>query len=186
MKNEKAVNVTTKELTAVLLTMPKSIGSTASVLQCTTPDTLKKDRVSKEPFTSDLRKVTKLKVLLSTEYEKGILNALKNEGKESTEYVKGQNKMPIEFEQSNNEFCGFFKGEAVIQYRPFAQSYPKIKFVLDGKITEKTKLPNVLPTEYKATNQGTDKEILWRKLYVANIRKIRVNGTLYKNIECKL
>ena len=186
MKNEKAVNVTTKELTAVLLSMPKSIGSTASVLQCTTPDTNKKDRDTKEPFTSDLRKVTKLKVLLSTEYEKGVLNELKREDKESTEYVKGQNKMPIEFEQSNNEFCGFFKGEAVIQYRPFAQSYPKVKFVLDGKITEKSKLPNVLANEYTATNQGTDKEILWRKLYVANIRKIRVNGTLYKNIECKL
>jgi len=186
MKNEKAVNVTEKELTAILLAMPKSIGSTASVLQCTTPDTNKKDRDTKVPFLSELRKVTKLKVLLSTEYEKGVLNELKREDKESTEYVKGRNKMPIQFEQSNNEFCGFFEGKAVIQYRPFAQSYPKVKFVLDGKITEKTKLPNVLPNEYKATNQGTDKEILWRKLYVANIRKIKVNGTLYKNIECKL
>ncbi len=182
----KTVNVTTKELTAILLSMPKSIGSTASILQCTTPDTLKKDRDSKVPFTSELRKVTKLKVLLSTEYEKGVLNQLKRENKEESEYVKGRNTMPIEFEQSQNEYCGFYKGMPVIQYRPFAQSYPKVKFVLDGKITEKEKLPNVLPTENKATNQGTDKEILWRKLYVANIRKIKVNGTLYKNIECKL
>ncbi len=189
MKNlntKKAVNVTTKELTQILLSMPNSIGSTASILQCTTPDTLKKDRDTKEPFLSELRKVTKLKVLLSTEYEKGVLNRLKLEGKESTEYVKGQNKMPIEFAQSNNEYCGFYKGMAVIQYRPFAQSYPKVKFILNGKITEKDKRPNVLQLTYKATNQGTDTEVMWRKLYVSNIRKIRVNGTLYKNIECKL
>ena len=57
---------------------------------------------------------------------------------------------------------------------------------MNGKITEKSKLPNVLPTENKAKNQGSEKEILWRKLYISNIRKIKVNGILYKNIECKL
>jgi hypothetical protein len=182
----KTVNVTTKELTFILLSMPKSIGSIANILQCTTPDALKKDRDNKTPFTSELRKVTKLNVLLSTEYEKGVLNQLKRENKAESEYIKGENKMPIEFDKSNNEYCGFFKGEAVIQYRPFEQSNPKVKFVLNGKITEKEKLPNVLPIKNKATNQGTEKEILWRKLYVANIRKIKLNGVIYKNIECKL
>ena len=182
----KTLNVTTKELTAVLLSMPKSIGSIASLLQCTSPSTLKKDRDTKVPFSSEIRKVTKLSILLSTEYEKGVLNALKKENKDESEYQKGRNSMPIEFEQSENEFCGFFKGEAVIQYRPYEKSYPKVKFVMDGKITEKSKLPNVLPTESHATNQCTEKEILWRKLYVANIRKIKVNGIIYKNIECTL
>lgn len=182
----KAVNVTEKELTAILLATPKSIGSIANLMQCTKPETLKKDRDTKEPFSSEIRKVTRLKVLLSTEYEQGVLNALKKENKDESEYIKGRNTMPIEFEQSNNEFCGFYKGEAVIQYRPFDKSFPKVKFVMNGKITEKSKLPNVLPTENKAKNQGSEKEILWRKLYISNIRKIKVNGILYKNIECKL
>jgi hypothetical protein len=55
---------------------------------------------------------------------------------------------------------------------------------MDNKLTDKEKLPNVLPTKSKAKNQGTDKEIFWRKLYVKNIRKIKIDGILYKNIEC--
>ena len=53
--------------------------------------------------------------------------------------------------------------DIVIQYRPYDNSYPTTKFLLDNKVTDKTKLPNVLPTKSKATNQGTDKEIFWRK-----------------------
>jgi len=56
---------------------------------------------------------------------------------------------------------------------------------MDNKLTDKDKLPNVLPTKSKATNQGTEKEIFWRKLYVKNIRKIKIDGIIYKNIECK-
>ena len=182
----KAVNVTTKELTQILLSLPNSIGSIANLLQCTTPKTNVKCRDTKTPFNSELRKVTRLNVLLSTEYEKGVLNALKKENKDESEYKKGKNNMIIEFEKSNNEFCGYYQGIPTIQYRPFEKSFPKTKFTLNKKITEKNKLPNVLPIDNKATNQGTEKEILWRKLYVANIRKIKINGTLYKNIECTL
>ena len=162
----KTLNVTTKELTAVLLNTPNSIGSFAQILQFTEPKTLKKDRDTKEAFSSTIKKLTSLTVLLNTEYEKGI------------------NTMPIDFENSLNEFCGFFKNEPVIQYRPFDNSKAKVKYFLESKLIEKSKLPNVLPTENKATNQGTEKEIFWRKLYVANIRKIKLNGIVYKNIEC--
>ena len=180
----KALNVTTKELTAVLLNTPNSIGSFVQILQFTEPKCLVKDRVTKEPFTSTIKKLTSLTVLLNTEYEKGVLNALKKENKDSSEYEKGINTMPIDFQNSLNEFCGFFKNEAVIQYRPFENSNAKVKYFLESKLIEKSKLPNVLPTENKATNQGTEKEIFWRKLYVANIRKIKINGIIYKNVEC--
>ena len=58
----------------------------------------------------------------------------------------------------------------------------KTKFVANGKITDKNKLVDFLPIENHATNQGTEREILWRKLYLKNVRKIAVNGELYKVI----
>lgn len=181
----KTLNVTTAELTNILMNMPNSIGSFAKVLQFTQPDCTKKDRQTKEAFNGKIQKLTALTVLLNTAYESGVLNQLKRENKAETEYKKGVNTMPIDFTQSANEFCGFYKGEGVIQYRPFDNSYPTTKFFLNAKLTEKSKLPDVLPTTSKATNQGTDKEIFWRKLYVANIRKIKIDGIIYKNIECK-
>ena len=69
------------------------------------------------------------------------------------------------------------------KYRPMTNSKPRSKFLLNGKITNVDDLPDVLPTQSKAKNQGTDKEIFWRKLYVNNIRKITINGAKYKVIE---
>lgn len=182
----KTLNVTTAQLTNILMNMPNSIGSFAKVLQFTEPKCTKKDRDTKEPFNSKIQKLSALTVLLNTAYESGVLNQLKREGKDESEYQKGINTMPIDFSQSANEFCGFYKGEGVIQYRPFDNSRPITKFLLNGKVTEKAKLPNVLPTTSSATNQGTDKEIFWRKLYVANIRKIKIDGIIYKNIDCQI
>lgn len=183
-----AIEVTTDELTTILKAMPNTIGSFAKVLQFTEPKTTVKCRDTKEAFTSTIKKLTALTILVNTSYEKGITNAKKKElaqGKEVGEYKKGKNTMPIDFSDSNNEFCGTFYGKGVIQYRPFENSYPKTKYILDGKVTEKSKLPNVLPTSNKATNQGTEKEIFCRKLYIKNVRKIAINGIVYKNIECK-
>lgn len=185
MKNTNGqIEVTTNELTAILKAMPNGIGSFAKVLQFTEPKTTKKCRDTKEPFTSKVKKLTSLSILLNTAYESGVLNQLKRENKSEEEYKKGINTMPIDFTDSQNTFCGDYKEQGVIQYRPFDNSYPTTKFMLDGQLTDKAKLPNVLPTTNKAKNQGTDKEIFWRKLYVKNIRKIKIDGIIYKNIEC--
>jgi len=177
------IEVNTNELETILLAMPK--GSTfAKVLQYTTPKTTKKDRDTKEAFIGKIQKLTALTVLLNSKYANGVKNQLDRENKEHSEYKQGVNTMEIDFTESENNFCGHFRGNAVIQYRPFDNSYPTTKFIMDNKLTDKEKLPNVLPTKSKATNQGTDKEIFWRKLYVKNIRKIKIDGILYKNIEC--
>ena len=96
-------------------------------------------------------------------------------------YEKGENTMPLEFGE-NNIFIGKFKGEFVLQYRPNDNVKPKSKFIANGKITDKNKLVDFLPTESHATNQGTEREILWRKLYLKNIRKLTLNGQTYKVI----
>tara|TARA_R110000772_G_C13310268_1_gene440114 strand:+ start:30660 stop:31238 length:579 start_codon:yes stop_codon:yes gene_type:complete len=172
--------VTTPELIDVLLNTPDSIGSFARVTQFTNVKLLKKDRITKEPTTiSELHKLSNLTVLLNTSYENGVVNALNKENKDESEYKRGQNTMPLDFTVSANNFCGLFYNKAVIQYRPFENSYPKTKYVIDGKIIDKRNLQDILPVKSKATNQGTTKEIFWRKLYVSNIRRIIINGVEY-------
>jgi hypothetical protein len=176
--------VTLKELAQILLetNIVKGMPMFASVLQTTEPKALKKSRTTKEanPFQS-IVKVSKVSILLNSEYEKAVTNQLAKEGKEATEYEKGTNTMPLVFGE-NNQFIGIYKGEFVLQYRPNDNVKAKTKFVANGKITDKNKLVDYLPTENHATNQGTEREILWRKLYLKNVRKIAVNGTLYKVI----
>lgn len=180
------VNVTTEQLIDVLLNTPNSIGSFARILQVTNPKLLKKDRVTKVPTEiSVLNKTTNLTVLLNTSYESGVVNALNKEGKDESEYERGVNTMPLDFTVSKNNFCGIFTpqygtAKAVIQYRPFDNSKPTVVYSLpNGKVVTKDEIGDILPIKNKATNQGSDKEIFWRKLYVSNIKEIVFNGIQY-------
>lgn len=175
--------ITRNELVNILKTTPNGIGTIANITQYTEPKVTKKDRDTKEPFSGRINKLTVLKVLLNTSYENGVKNQLKREDKAETEYKKGTNTMPLDKSESSNNFFGTYYGKPVIEYRPMENSKPRTKFLLNGKVTSKDKLPNVLPISSKATNQGTDKEIHWRKLYVSNIRKITINGTRYKVVD---
>lgn len=177
--------VTLKELAQILLEtkIVKGMPVFASVLQATEPKALKKSRTTKEvnPF-EQILKISKVGILLNSEYEKAVINQLKREEKSEEEYKKGENTMPLVFGE-NNQFIGIYKGEFVLQYRPNDNVKPKTKFLANGKFTDKNKLAEFLPTENKATNQGTEREILWRKLYLKNVRKIAVNGEVYKVID---
>lgn len=176
--------VTLKELAQILLEtkIVKGMPVFASVLQATEPKALKKSRTTKEvnPF-EQILKISKVGILLNSEYEKAVINQLKREEKSEEEYKKGENTMPLVFGE-NNQFIGIYNGEFVLQYRPNDNVKPKTKFLANGKFTDKNKLVDFLPTENKATNQGTDREILWRKLYLKNVRKLAFNGEVYKVI----
>jgi len=179
MKNFKIV--TTAQLELILLGMDNSKCTTINVTQFTEPKILKKDRVTKVPHTfTSVKKLSVLNALLNTNYAKGVETQLERENKSKDEYQKGVNTMPIDKSLSNNNFCGTYYSKAVIEYRPFEKSYPKTKFIANGKITDKAKLGDILPSSNSATNQGTEKEIFWRKLYVANIRRISIGGEKYK------
>jgi hypothetical protein len=175
--------VTVKELAQILFEMKtvKGMPMFASVLQATEPKCTVKSRVNKDiknPYTKVV-KLSKVSILLNSDYEKAVTNQLIKEDKEITEYVKGTNTMPLTFGE-NNQFIGLFNGEFVLQYRPNDNVYPVSKFIADGKLTDKAKLIDFLPKESHATNQGTDREIFWRKLYLTNLRKIAINGQVYK------
>lgn len=168
--------VTLTQLAAILFAMTYQKGASifASILQFTDP----KLRKTNNPYT-DVMKLSALTIMLNTDYEKGVTNQLEREDKEKSEYQKGQNTMPLEFGE-NNRFIGFFNGKPVLQYRPFDNSHPRTKYVKDGKIIDKEKLNAFIPAKSVATNQGTDKEILWRKVYLHNVRKMKINGQTYK------
>jgi len=186
INNSEIVKVTESQLSLILLNLDNKCSTFVKVLQCTTPKTNKKCRDTKEAFNSNLRKLTALSVLFNTDYAKGVKRQLERENKPTSDYKKGANRMIIDKSMSKNNFCGKYYGKTVIEYRPYENSYPTTKYLLDGKLTNKSKLPNVLPKPKKAKNQGTDKEIIWRKLYAKNIAKIKINGTIYKNIDCKI
>jgi hypothetical protein len=89
--------------------------------------------------------------------------------------------MPLEYGE-NNQFIGRYKDEYVLQYRTNDNVLPKSKYIADGKLTDKSKLVDFLPLSTSASNQGTDREILWRKLYLKNVQKITLDGVTYKVI----
>jgi len=184
---KKVIRVTENELGALLMETKAVNGMNmiASVLQCTQPKMLVKSRVNKDIKNTfgNVAKVSKVQILLNGEYETYVLNQLKREEKEESEYEKGKNTMPLEF-GLNNRFIGKFNGKFVLQYKPNQgdKAVPRTKYLADGKIINKSKLVNFLPTETHATNQGTEKEILWRKLYLSNVVKLAFNGNVYKII----
>ena len=178
------IKVTEKELATILFDtkIVQGMAMFASVLQNTEPKCTVKNRITKEKKTFDkVVKLSKVSVLLNTEYAKAVTNQLKKEDKDEDEYIKGRNTMILEYGE-NNQFIGLFGDKFVLQYRPNDNILPKTKYVVDGKITNKSKLVDFLPTENKAENQGTDREILWRKLYLSNVRKLTLNGQTYKLI----
>lgn len=180
----KAINLTEKELGAILLQIETAKGMPmfASVLQLTMPKVTKKDRVTKAPNPyNTIQKLSKVSILLNSDYEKAVTNQLARENKEASEYEKGENTMPIEFGE-NNQFVGMFKGEFVLQYRPNDNSTPETTYLADGKRIEKSEISGFLPVSTSATNQGTEREILWRKLYLKNVLELTLLGQTYKII----
>lgn len=177
--------VTVKELAQILFDTPivKGMPMFASVLQATEPKLTQKSRINKDIKNTfgKVVKLSKVSIILNSDYEKAVTNQLIKEDKDINNYNRGNNTMPLTFGE-HNQFIGLYNGEFVLQYRPNDNIFPISKFVANGKIINKTKLVDFLPTEKHAENQGTNREIFWRKLYLSNVRKISVNGVIYKLI----
>lgn len=171
--------VTTAQLENIILGLEDKSAKFGGLVTFTSPKVTKKDRVTKEPhgFTS-IKKLTRLKMIVNANYKNSVHKQLEREGKEKEEYKQGKNTMVIDKSMSNNNFSGFYGERVVIEYKP--EVYYATKYVADGKMIDKAKLGDILPKKYKPTNQGTEKEIFWNKLYVSNIRRININGKRYK------
>ena len=146
----------------------------ASVLQYTDAKLLKRNNIYK-----DVMKFSKVSILLNSDYVKAVENVLVKEGKDKTDYKKGINTMPIE-KCENNNFFGYYNGKPVLEYRPNDNTRPTTKYVFNGKIIDKAKIAEFIPQTKKAENQGTEREIFWRKVYLSNVRKLSLDGEIYK------
>ncbi len=181
------LRVTEKELAKELLNVELREGMPmfASVEQITKAKLNVKSRVDKtikNPYTEVL-KLSKVGIILNSEYVKAVTNQLKREGKETTEYKKGVNTMPLDYGE-NNRFIGLYTENMsyVLVYRPNPNIKPDVTYIADGKRVNKAELVDFLPPVKNATNQGTDKEIFWRKVYLSNLVKLTLNGITYELI----
>jgi hypothetical protein len=173
---KKAIHVTEKELAAELMKIQtvKGMPMFASVIQLTNARAKK----TGNPY-SQINKLSKVSVILNTDYVKAVTNQLAREDKEATEYTQGKNTNPLTFGE-NNQFIGVNnKGEFVLQYRPNDNVKTQTFYFADGKRVEKSAIAEYLPTVSKPTNQGTDREIMWRKVNLSNVLRLTVNGTTY-------
>lgn len=184
MNTIEKIIVTEKELAQILFDFKSQKGMPifASILQETKPKCTVKHRETKEknPFETIVKR-SFVSILLNSDYEKAVTNQLIKENKETSEYEKGKNTMPLTFGE-NNQFIGLYDGNFVLQYRPNDQIKPKTIFLADGVETDKKDLLGFLPKETTAQNQGTDREIIWRKLYLSNVIELTFNKNVYKVI----
>ncbi len=184
MKNS-IIRVTEKELEAILLdtVLVEGMPTFATVWQYTDArlnKTLRGNRKEKNPYLGTM-KLSKVSIILNSEYKRALHLQLDRENKDREDYKPGKNTMIVEKCEKNN-FFGYFNKLGVLEYRPNDNVYPKSKFVFNGKIVDKSKLTDYLPEQNKATNQGTDREILWRKLYLSNLREITLLNNRYRVI----
>ncbi len=170
--------VTLSEMETILANKQfvKGASVIASVLQYVSARLLKTNNQY-----ANAMKLSKVSILLNTDYVVGVENRLVKEGKDKAEYKKGKNTMPIQKCEANN-FFGYYEGKAVLEYRPNDKNRPTTKYVFNGKIIDKAKIADFIPATKKAENQGTDTNVLWRKLYLSNVRKLSLGGEIYKII----
>lgn len=179
----KVKTISISKLAEILLAFKAQPG--AAIMAGVTQKTEPKMNKTGNPYYGRITKVTTLTVLLNTDYEKAVVKQLEREGKEATEYKKGKNTMPLIFGE-NNRFIGVYEkpegNEFVLQYRPFDNSKPETTYLCDGVEIDKKEIEQWLPKTYAAENQGTEKEIFIRKVYLQNILNLNFNGEKYQLI----
>lgn len=149
----------------------------ANIVQQTEP----KMRKTGNPYIGAV-KVSRYNIILNSEYETAVVNQLKREEKDPTDYKKGKNTMPLTFGE-NNRFIGYFDGKPVLQLRPNDNSKPETTYFYKGEQISKSLLEPFLQESSHATNQGTEREIFWRKVYLSNVLELRMDGDEYKVIK---
>jgi len=177
------IRVTELELESILIKFKvvKGMSVFGSLFQITTPKALVKDRITKEknPY-SVITKHSKVSCIFNADYEKQVINQLKRENKPETDYEKGKPAMELTFFGNNDFYCENVKnGKKVVRYRPNDNVKSSVEYFADGKAVKFEQVKNLLPDNSKATNQGTEKEILWRTPYLENIHELTINKIKY-------
>jgi len=178
-------HVTVNELADILLSFKTIHGMPimAGITQLTDISNMRK---TNNPYVGT-KKLTTMQIFLNSDYKKGVENRLIKEGKDTSEYKQGENTMPLIFGE-NNQFIGMFfskktqRYEYVLQMRPNDAFEPHVRYMFNGQEIAKELVAPFIPAYKKAENQGTDKEVLWRKVYLSNILNLNFNKEQYQLI----
>ena len=176
------VKVSENEAVAVLNNIKGS--PLMAITQRTYPKLLKKDRDTKvlTIFQQDsISKVSTLTIKVGSEYVTRVLNQLKRESKQPTEYKQGINTNPIHKLVKNGILGESEKnGKLMFEYGTLKNAKPVVSYYHKGNKVNKDYIGNILPTINKATNQGTDVEVKIRKVYFENILDFTFDKVMYQ------
>jgi|ERR1044072_654496 hypothetical protein len=178
-------HVTVNELAEILLSFKTIHGMpiTAGITQLTDISNMRK---TNNPYIG-VKKLTTMQIFLNSDYKKGVENRLVKEGKDKSEYIQGENTMPLVF-GDNNQFIGMFfskktnQYEYVLQMRPNDEFTPHVKYLFNKQELAYHLIKPFIPERKKAENQGTDNEVLWRKVYLNNVLNLNFNKEQYQLI----
>lgn len=175
-------HVTVNELADILLAFKTVHGMPimAGITQLTDISNMRK---TGNPYVG-AKKLTTMQIFLNSDYKKGVENRLIKEGKDVSEYKQGKNTMPLTF-GDNNEFIGMYlskktgQHEYVLQMRPNDAFEAKVKYLLNGQEIDYKLISPFIPERTFAENQGTDNNVIWRKVYLNNVLNLNFNKEQY-------
>lgn len=120
-----------------------------------------------------VRKVNKINGFIGFDYDKSVNRQLVREDKEA------------DFEVSERAWGGHLTS-AIVEHKGKLSLCLKVekagkpRYYADGKLVSKSAIERFLPPYRPATNQGTDKEIVYRNYLLDNILAIRIGGETYR------
>ncbi len=179
------------------------------IIWLTFPSLNKSDRQTGESAnyaTGEIKKLTQLSCKIGTEYETMVLNRLEKEEKSEEDYKKGANRLPMkslakngilgnvtknvyEINRRINPDSGKMKNfkdvvgtkeELHIKVFPISNVTPIVDYLYGKDLIKKNEIGDILPVVKKATNQGTDKEIIIRKPKFENILSFTIDKQQYE------
>lgn len=131
-----------------------------------------------------VKKISRWQAMINTNYQNGVANQLTKEGKSTDEYKKGKSTMQLAKDDNYNGCLAVNEknGKLMLVCRPFDGGMKReTEYYLFGKLIDKEIIKPYIPEKNHATNQGTEKEILWRNIYLENIKEIVIDGKSFLN-----
>lgn len=122
---------------------------------------LKKSRDTKEPCPyQGVRKRTRAKIIVGSEYEKGVNTRLQKEGKEA-DFEAQEHAWEV---KTDKPIIGTNKAGDQLYLNARIQDSYETEYIVDGNVIDKEELAPYMSKPKPPQNQGTDKPILWRTL----------------------
>jgi hypothetical protein len=181
MSAQKIVNISRKDAWEFLVNLSNMATKAFLIYQVSARVTKKDRKTGNEHPYQFLEKLVMRSVFLNSDYETKVHNQLVREGKDISEYEKGENTMPIEF-VGKNKVAGIYDKRNVICFYPMQTTKARIVSYFNGGIkVQKSALKglDIFPKYYAPKNQGTKKAIQINKMYFDHLKGFTINKVRY-------